>query len=132
MHSDSARRREQRTPVHHVDLVELLRDIANDKTWSVQHAYRLAQKLQRILSTIRDEIRAANAEALKGEEAKYRNSTDGSWLEEREDYYKALTESVYLERRARLIETLFVWWSDVLRAKSGVERRDLPSLKRNG
>jgi DNA polymerase-3 subunit delta' len=117
-------------PVHDIDLVELLRAIANDKTWSVQHAYRLAQNLHRILSAIRDEIRAANAEALKGEEAKYRNSTDGSWLEEREDYYKALTESVYLERRARLIETLFVWWSDVLRAKSGVERRDLPSLKK--
>lgn len=113
-----------------VDLVELLREIATEKTWSVQHAYRLAQSLQRLLSAIRDEIRAAHAEALKREEAQYRTSTDGSWLEEREDYYKALSESHYLDRRARLIETLFIWWSEVLRAKSGVERRDLPNLKK--
>jgi hypothetical protein len=86
--------------------------------------------LQRLLAGIRDEIRENNAEALKREEAQYRNSTDGSWLEEREDYYKALTESLYLERRARLLETLFVWWTDVLRVKSGVERRDLPKLKK--
>jgi len=54
---------------------------------------------------------------LKREEARYRHTTDGGWLSEREDYYKALTESVYRERRSRLIEMLFLWWADVLRAK---------------
>jgi hypothetical protein len=112
------------------ELVELLRAVANEKTWSVQHAYGLAQGLQRLLSGIRDEIKEANAEALKQEETRYRNSTDGAWLEEREDYYKAFTESQYLQRRAGLIETLFVWWSDVLRAKSGIDRRDLASAKK--
>ena len=33
-----------------------------------------------------------------------------------EDYYKALSESRYLQRRARLIQTLYMYWSDVLRA----------------
>lgn len=115
-------------PVHDVDLIEMLRGIGAEKTWSVRHAYALAQKLQRVLAHVRDEIREKNAEALKREEAQYKNSTDGSWLDEREDYYKALTESLYLEQRARLLETLFMWWSDVLRAKSGVERRDLVDL----
>ena len=54
----------------------------------------------------------------------------GSWLDAREDYYKALTESLYLQRRARLIETLFTWWSDVLRAVSGVEQRELPAAQK--
>src|ERR1700738_2852118 len=112
------------------EFVELLRAAANEKTWSVQHAYGLAQGLQRLLGGIRDEIKEENAEALKQEETRYKNSTDGAWLEDREDYYKALTESQYLQRRAGLIETLFVWWSDVLRAKTGVDRRDLTSAEK--
>jgi len=112
------------------EFVELLRAAANEKTWSVQHAYGLAQGLQGLLGGIRDEIKEENAEALKQEETRYKNSTDGAWLEDREDYYKALTESQYLQRRAGLIETLFVWWSDVLRAKTGVDRRDLASAKK--
>jgi len=67
---------------------------------------------------------------LKKEEMRYKNSTDGVWLEEREEYYKALTESLYLQRRAGLIETLFAWWSDVLRSSSGVDRRDLPDARK--
>jgi DNA polymerase III subunit delta' len=111
------------------ELAKLLRRAASAKTWNVQHAYQLAQGLQRLLNGIRDEIKTTNAEALRTEEARYANSTDGSWLEEREEYYKALTEGLYVQRRARLIETLFVWWSDILRAKSGVNRRDFPELK---
>ena len=67
---------------------------------------------------------------MKKEETRYKNATDGVWLEEREEYYKALTESLYLQRRAGLIETLFAWWSDVLRSSSGVDRRDLPDARK--
>ena len=84
------------------ELVELLRDIAREQSWSLQQAYRLAQGLQRLLGGIREEIKAANAEMEKQEQARYRNSTDGRWLAEREDYYKALSESQYLRRRAHL------------------------------
>jgi DNA polymerase-3 subunit delta' len=112
------------------ELVELLQSAAREKTWSVQHAYRLAQGLQRLLGTIREQIRDDHAEAMKREETQYRNSTDGRWLEEREDYYKALTESLYLQRRAQLIEIFFLWWSDVLRASTGVKERDLPAAKK--
>lgn len=111
-----------------VELVELLRHAAREKPWNVQNAYQLAQGLQRLLAGIREEIKAENNETMKAEEARYRNATDGSWLADREDYYKALSESQYLRRRARLLETLFVWWSDLLRACSGIDRRDLPAL----
>lgn len=108
------------------ELVELLRTSAGKASGGVEGVYRLAQGFQRLLSGVRESILEENAAALKAEEARYKNSTDGSWLDEREDYYKALTESFYAQRRARLIETLFVWWSDVLRAAMGVDRRDLP------
>ena len=42
---------------------------------------------------MRQTIQEENAAALKREEARYRNTTDGTWLENREDHYKALTES---------------------------------------
>ncbi|MEP6603862.1 MAG: AAA family ATPase [Spartobacteria bacterium] len=119
----------EETPARARELNAMLDGMAAEKTWSVEHAYRLAQGLQSLLAGIRDEVRSANADALKREEAHYRNSTDGSWLEEREDYYKALSESLYLQRRALVIESLFAWWSEVLRAKTGVDRRDLPASK---
>src|SRR6266446_6345578 len=86
------------------ELVELLRSTANEKMWGIEHAYRLTQGVQQLLGAIREEIKAHNADELNLEEARYRNSTDGAWLDEREEYYKALTESLYLQRRAALIE----------------------------
>src|ERR1700686_4920042 len=44
------------------ELIEVLRGVANVKTWSVQHAYGLAQDLQRLLGTIREGIKTENAE----------------------------------------------------------------------
>ena len=79
---------------------------------------------------VREEIKAQTAEALKNEEARYRNSTDGAWLDDREDYYKALTESLYIQRRAMLVEVLLEWWSDILRVCAKVARRDLPAAKK--
>lgn len=121
---------ENKSKPEETQLVELLRGSASEQTWSIQFAYRLAQEFQRLLRAIREQIKTETDEKLKGEEARYRNSTDGAWLEEREDYYKALTESLYLQRRAGLIETLMVWWADVLRAGSGVDRRDFPAARK--
>lgn len=112
------------------ELVELLRDTAREESWSVQQAYRIGQGLQSLLGKIREEIKAQTAEALKKEETRYRNSTDGAWLDDREDYYKALTESLYIRHRAMLVEVLLEFWSDVLRACSKVARRDLSGAKK--
>jgi DNA polymerase-3 subunit delta' len=112
------------------ELVELLRSAGREKNWGVQQAYRLAQGMQALLGGIREQIKGANEDALKQEEARYRNATDGAWLEDREDYYKALTESRYIQRRAMLIEVLLEFWSDVLRACTNVERRGLPAAKK--
>ena len=49
----------------------------------------------------------------------------------REDYFKALTESQYLQQRARLVETIYTWWSDVLRAKNDIERSELPAARKH-
>ena len=112
------------------ELIDLLRSAAREKDWGVQQAYRVVQGMQSLLGNIREQITAQTADALKEEEARYRNSTDGAWLEDREDYYKALTESLYIQKRAMLVEVLLEWWSDVLRACCNVARRDFPVAKK--
>jgi DNA polymerase-3 subunit delta' len=107
-------------------LIELLRSIAPEMRDRVQQAYRLMQGFQELLGQIRERIQEEAAAAQKAEEARYKNTTDGEWLESREAYYKALTESRYLEERAQLVEILFLWWADVLRARTGVSPRELP------
>jgi DNA polymerase-3 subunit delta' len=110
-----------------VELTVLLRDSAMSAGGSVQGAYRLAQGFQRLLSGVREKIQAENAAKLKREELRYRNTTDGAWLNEREDHFKALSESMYLQRRAGLVEVVYRWWSDVLRASEGIGRQEIPS-----
>ena len=119
---------EEAASAEETELVELLRTIAGPAAGGVQGAYRLAHGFHRLLGRLRETIQAENAAALKREEALYRNTTDGSWLDDREDHYKALTESRYVQRRAHLLEVLFRWWSDVLRASTGINRRELPGV----
>src|SRR6266404_69530 len=90
-------------------LVKLLQQASHQRSWTIQSAYRLAQEFQRLLRAVREQIKSETDEALKQEEARYRNTTDGAWLEQREDYYTALSESLYLRRRADLVEMLLIW-----------------------
>jgi DNA polymerase III subunit delta' len=110
-------------------LVKLLQQAARQRNWTIQFAYRLAQDFQTLLRELRAAVKDETDEALKREQARYKDATDGAWLDDREDYYKALTESLYLQRRAELIETLFAWWTDVLRASNGVAQRNLADAK---
>src|SRR5437667_4196766 len=110
-------------------LVKLLQQASRTTTWGIQFAYRLAQEFQQLLRAVREEVKHETDDALKREQTRYKDATDGAWLEEREEYYKALTESLYLQRRAALVETLFAWWTDVLRANNAVAQRGLPVAK---
>jgi DNA polymerase-3 subunit delta' len=120
---------EARTRKEEEKLVKLLQQASHQTNWNVQFAYRLAQEFQQLLREIREEVKQETDGALKQEQTRYKDATDGAWLEEREEYYKALTESLYLQRRAALVETLFAWWTDVLRASNEVAQRDIPAAK---
>ncbi|HEX4630556.1 MAG TPA: hypothetical protein VH188_06285 [Chthoniobacterales bacterium] len=112
------------------EFIRLLGEAASSKGQGIQPAYQLARGFHRLLGQMREAIQDENAAALKRDEGRYRNTTDGAWLDEREDYYKALTESQYVRQRARLVEILFLWWSDVLRANTGIARRELPKANK--
>ena len=124
-----ARPEEATLSAEETELIDLLGQIVREENGGVQIAYRLAQGFQRLLARTREAIQAENAAALKAEEQRYKNTTDGSWLDEREDYYKALTESIYVQRRTLLVDVLYRWWADVLAASAGLATRELDSAR---
>jgi DNA polymerase-3 subunit delta' len=111
-------------------LVQLLQQTSRQQSWSIQFAYGLAQEFQSLLREVREQVKSETEEAIKRETTRYKDATDGAWLEEREEHYKALTESLYLQRRAGLIETLFTWWTEILRANNGVAQCDIPNARK--
>src|SRR5213595_99280 len=111
-------------------LVQLLQQTSRQHSWTIQFAFGLAQEFQRLLRAVREQVKSETDEAMKQETTRYKDATDGAWLEDREEHYKALTESLYLQRRAGLIETLFAWWTDVLRSGNGVDCRELPNARK--
>jgi DNA polymerase-3 subunit delta' len=111
------------------ELMELLRAFDPAAAEGIHGAYQLVQGFQRLLGKIRRSIQDENEAAQKLEETRYKNTTDGAWLEKREEHYKALTESLYLHQRAQLVEMLFLWWGDALRASNGVAGRELPTAQ---
>jgi len=122
-----ARNQSAEPAAEELELVELLKANVTAPASGVQGAYRLAQGFQRLLGKVRESIQSENAAALKAEEVRYKNTTDGAWLDEREDYFKALTESQYVQRRAQLLEVIYRWWSDVLRASAGLNGAEIPT-----
>src|SRR6266568_2084071 len=68
-------------------LAKLLQEASRQESWTIQFAYRLAQEFQHLLRAIREDVKRETDEALKGEVARYKDATDGAWLEEREEYY---------------------------------------------
>jgi len=67
-------------------LVKLLQQASHEKSWTVQFAYGLAQEFQRLLRGAREEVKYEIDEALKQEQMRYKDATEGAWLEEREEY----------------------------------------------
>src|SRR5207247_3215229 len=74
-------------------LAKLLQEASRQKSWTIQFAYRLAQEFQRLLRAVREEVKREAEEALKRETTRYKDPTDGVWLEDRWDNNKACTES---------------------------------------
>src|SRR5213596_1876021 len=69
-------------------LVKLLQQTSGQESWMIQFAYRLAHEFQRLLRRIRTQIKRETEKALKKEQTRDKDATDGTWLEEREGYYK--------------------------------------------
>jgi len=79
----------------------------------------LVREFTKLLAEAKSAVQEEGAAELKREEGLYKQTTDGKWLAEREEYYKALAEARYLQARTVFMETLLQWWGDVLRQQHG-------------
>ncbi len=111
-------------------LVRRLADFFRHSSPGVGEVYQLVRHFQSLLLEIKTAIQATQAEEMKREEVHYKQTTDGKWLAERENFHKALTESQYLRARLALVDTLMQWWADILRHQQGSARLDLPGHER--
>jgi DNA polymerase III subunit delta' len=94
---------------------------------SASRAMGLLQAFQAELATIKDEVSRTNKAAYKAEVEEYGQTTDGSWLKDREDYYDDVTESEYKSGRAGLLSMLDAWLGELLKVKAGAAACYLPS-----
>lgn len=108
-------------------LGQALKDFFAHESRSLASVFGLVRTFQRLLSGVRERIHAESGADWKRDEALYKQSTDGEWLKDREDHYKAVMEAQYLQQRTRLVEMLLQWWADVLRLQHGSARLDYPS-----
>ncbi len=109
-------------------LVEILGKAATTPRMTVPEVYLLIRQFNELLGSVKETIRSEHDAALKKEEPLYKQVGNREGLEEREEYFKALTESRYVGERSRLLAVLEQWWADVLRQKVGAapEASDLP------
>jgi DNA polymerase-3 subunit delta' len=95
---------------------ELFRIIAADG-FSVLTALKFSRVFLAILGKVKEKIAVEHDALLTKDQAAYKQTTDGSWLGEREERLSALAESRYVKARANLILKMIESFGDALRTK---------------
>ena len=115
----------ERTPLQS-QLVAALRAYAVIEKAALPETFRLVRTFTDLLAEARETVKTETDTALKSDEQHYKQTSDArAWLEDREDYYKALTEARYQQSRLDLLAILDAWWGDVLRQQHGGAALDL-------
>lgn len=94
----------------------LFRIVAADG-FSVVTALKFSRVFLGILGRVRERIETEHNDLLTNDQRAYKQTTDGAWLEEREERLSALTESRYVKARANLILKMIEALGDALRTK---------------
>lgn len=81
-----------------------------------------------VLEQRKKEIEHQEDQLYSGEKKQYAQTTDGSWLRERDEYHEAAKKSAYLAERARYFDIMMAWMADVLRCKAGAVCEDFPEV----
>jgi DNA polymerase-3 subunit delta' len=83
-------------------------------------AFRFTRAIQGLLSDLREKISSENDEELKRQSAHYKQTSDSaSWLSDRAEQVKALTEATVLRERDRVLQIVFDALGQALRLQTG-------------
>lgn len=107
-------------------LLSVLQTHAQSENPALPEVFRLVRAFTDLLAEAKEIIAAEDAASFKKEEQHYRNTSDArGWLDDREEYFEALTQAKYRQVRGELLEVLDGWWADVLRHQHGAPALDL-------
>jgi DNA polymerase-3 subunit delta' len=98
-----------------------LDQFAREKRPELPQIFGLVRQFQDLLLRAKQELSTETEAALKREESMFKQVGNRDALEEREAFYKALTESRYIAERSRLLCMIEEWWADVLRQHACAE-----------
>ena len=111
-------------------IAESLRKFFTAQRPELPQVFGLVREVQALLAEAKLAITDETDAAFKSEAKHYRDASgvDGGWIEDREDFHKALAEARYRNERGVLVDTLESWWADVLRQQQRVTHLDLPDF----
>jgi hypothetical protein len=92
-------------------------------------ALGLARDFSAALDHAVEPARTQFEQQLAGEKASYKDTTDGSWVEERDEFYEHMLRSEHLRQRAQLVQILISFLGDALRCHWTSEAPDLPEYR---
>lgn len=112
------------------DLLKMLRDFCKAERPDLSQTFLFVRELQGILAGAKSDFADEGEAQFKGERQMYRDTTgaSSSWMDDREDYFKARSEARYRRERSALLQVLEQWWGDVLRLQQGSANLDYPDF----
>lgn len=110
-------------------LEALTKHFQADRSKGLAGALGFMQAFTSILKNEKDELKKRYEADLRSETAAYSKTTEGDWLKRREEHYKSLVESEYLQRRNAFVQILIDWYGDALRLQRNSGHLDLPEFR---
>jgi DNA polymerase-3 subunit delta' len=120
---------ERKFDEHEKKLLGVLQQLATRPSGSISAALALKADFQAIIDVLYDEIKEEQEAEFEKEQDHYKQTTDGSWLKQREEEVTAQIEAAYLQRRDALMDLLLAWMGDIARQQVGAEHLDLSQYR---
>ncbi len=111
---------------HENQLLAVLQKMAKNSAGTLSGALSLKSDFESILEDLHDAIKKRHEDDFEKEQDHYKQTTDGSWLKQREEQVEAAIEADYIQQRSALMDLLLSWFGDVARLQAGAENLDLP------
>lgn len=114
---------------HEEKLLAVLQQLSTRSGGNIGSALGLKTDFQAVLDEMYDVIKEEQEGEFEKEQDHYAQTTDGTWLKQREEEVTAQIEARYLQRRDAMMDLLLAWMGDVARQQVGANNLDLPQYR---
>lgn len=115
---------------HEEQLLAVLVRMTNQAAGTLAGALALKSDFESILEDLHSDIKKQHEAEFEREQEHYKQTTDGSWLKQREEQVEAAIEADYIQQRSALMDLLLAWFGDIARQQAGAENFDIPRFQK--